>query len=174
MRIKLHQELFDNSLYFKFQPHRRRSFLKAFWDTFQQSHTHTFLKIDIVQGCCNVPHTITKKSEMCINGISNSILKWALVKLAQILLWACPSFPLLQECPLHLECLCTNKRKILYTFHIILHLYSHSFIMFNVHFDYYLSFPSIYLPNKLAFPDSFHFGIFFWRGLVNRVVLCCS
>ena len=60
LRIKLSQELFNNSLYFKFQPHRRRSFLKAFWDTFQQSHTHTFLKIDIVQGCCNVPHHYQK------------------------------------------------------------------------------------------------------------------
>ena len=152
---------------FKFQPHRRRSFLKAFWDAFQQSHTHS-IRLTL----CKVVamyHTITKKFEMCINGISNSILKWALVKLAQILLWACPSFPLLQECPLHLECLCTNKRKILYTFHIILHLYFHSYIMFYIHFDFLLSFPSIYLPNKLAFPLAF-----FWRGLVNRVVLCCS
>ena len=143
MRIKLHQELFDNSLYFKFQPHRRRSFLKAFWDTFQQSHTHS-IRLTL----CKVVamyHTITKKSKMCINGISNSILKWALVKLAQILLWACPSFPLLQECPLHLECLCTNKRKILYTFHIILHFctlihsYCLMFILINIyHFQVFI------------------------------------
>ena len=102
-----------------------------------------------MQGCCNVP-PLPKSSEMCINGISNSILKWALVKLAQILLWACPSFPLLQKCPLHLERLCTNKRKILYTFHIILYLYFHSFKMFNVHFDFLWTIPSRYLSGLMV------------------------
>ena len=130
LRIKLSQELFDNSLYFKFQPHRRRSFLKAFWDTFQQSHTHS-IRLTLCKVVAMYHHHYQKVRNVH-KWISNSILKWALVKLAQILLWACPSFPLLQECPLHLECLCTNKRKILYTFHIILRLYSHSFIMFNV------------------------------------------